>query len=65
MRQFILRRPNSLELGFGFLPFFYGAVLSSLCFFVIYKGSPGLGLANIPLWCVRRSLILCGVCVCV
>lgn len=61
VRQFILRRPNSLELGFGFLPFFYGAVLSSLCFFVIYKGSPGLGLANIPLWAIVCSCVGVGV----
>jgi sodium-dependent phosphate transporter len=52
VRFFILRRTNSLQLGFRFLPFFYGVTLGVLAFFVIYKGSPGLGLSDLPLWLI-------------
>ncbi|ELR15426.1 Phosphate transporter family protein [Acanthamoeba castellanii str. Neff] len=57
VRFFILRRSNSLTLGFRFLPFFYALTLGALTFFIIYKGSPGLGLDGLALWLIA---LLCG-----
>eukprot|EP01087_Luapelamoeba_hula_P018723 TRINITY_DN6080_c0_g1_i3.p1 TRINITY_DN6080_c0_g1~~TRINITY_DN6080_c0_g1_i3.p1 ORF type:complete len:457 (-),score=54.66 TRINITY_DN6080_c0_g1_i3:53-1423(-) len=50
VRHIILRRDNSLRAGMWFLPLFYGFTLGALVFFVIFKGSPGLGLNKLPLW---------------
>eukprot|EP01087_Luapelamoeba_hula_P020159 TRINITY_DN6816_c0_g1_i1.p1 TRINITY_DN6816_c0_g1~~TRINITY_DN6816_c0_g1_i1.p1 ORF type:complete len:405 (-),score=48.24 TRINITY_DN6816_c0_g1_i1:39-1253(-) len=50
VRHGILRRQNPLRLGILFLPFFYGFTLGLLVFFVVYKGSPGLGLDSLPIW---------------
>jgi len=52
VRFSILRRENSLTLGYRFLPFFYAFTLGALTFFVIYKGSPGLGLNDLPFWLI-------------
>ncbi len=57
VRHFIFRKEHSLELGYKFLPVFYGITLSCLGFFVIYKGSPGLGLDKLPMWLIWTAVI--------
>ena len=52
LRKWILRSPNSLERGLAFLPLCYAFTLMLNTFFAIYKGSPGLGLNNLPFWLV-------------
>ncbi len=43
LRLCILRREESVKLGLNALPLFYGLTASFLCFFIVYKGSPGWG----------------------
>jgi len=51
-RTFILRHSSALERGLRFLPLCYGFTFGFNTFFVIYKGSPGLALDDLPFWAV-------------
>ncbi len=46
VRTLVFRTENPVRNGFIFLPFFYGFTVAIACFFIIYKGSPRLGLSK-------------------
>lgn len=46
VRTLVFRTKNPVRNGFLFLPLFYGFAVAIACFFIIYKGSPRLGLSK-------------------
>lgn len=50
VRHVILRSKHPLKRGYWLLPVIYGITMFINVFFIIYKGSPGLGLKNLELW---------------
>lgn len=52
LRHVILRRRSGLRRGLAFSPFFYGSTIAFITAFVVYEGSPGLRLQDMPTWLV-------------
>jgi len=52
IRHVILRRRSALRRGLLFSPFFYGSTIAFITAFVVYEGSPGLQLHDLPTWLV-------------
>lgn len=50
VRHIILRSKHPLKRGYWLLPIIYGVTMFINIFFIIYKGSPGLGLKSLDLW---------------
>lgn len=46
VRTTVFRRKDPVRNGYIFLPFFYAFTVTIACFFIIYKGSPRLGLSK-------------------
>lgn len=46
VRTAVFRTKNPVRNGYIFLPFFYAFTVMVACFFIIYKGSPRLGLSD-------------------
>jgi len=49
-RYFLLRKENSLVRTMRFYPILVSVTVAINVFFIIYKGAPGLGLQDTPIW---------------
>jgi len=60
IRYFLLRSQNSLERTLIFYPILVGFTLAINVFFIIFKGAPGLGGGDTPIWVGILISLGCG-----
>lgn len=48
--KLVLQKEDAIKRGLRVIPWVFGVVMTINSFLIVYKGSPGLGLADTPLW---------------